>query len=127
MIHKRALDGWDKVFSAWDDLGDGASEQDRIAAARKIQSELEEGEKLGDMTLFERLASDDARCVWMSADGEATPQILQDYSASQVARHNQQRFKVPAYRHPDPLRNPIYVDFGNSQWSISYSALNAAQ
>ena len=27
----------------------------------------------------------------------------------------------------DPLRNPIYVDFGNSRWSISYSALKAAK
>ena len=34
---------------------------------------------------------------------------------------------MPAYRHPDPLRNPIYVDFGNSRWSISYAALKAAQ
>jgi hypothetical protein len=127
VIHKRALDGWDKVVRAWDELGDQASQQDRVAAARQMQSEMEEGEKLGDVTLFERLAGDDARGVWTTDDGKAISQILKDYSAAQVARHNQQRFKVPAYRHPDPLRNPIYVDFGNSRWSISYSALKAAQ
>jgi len=127
VIHKRALDGWEKVVRAWEELGDQGLHQVRIAAARQMQADMEEGEKLGDMTLFERLASDDARCVWQNKDRKADSQILKDYSAMQVARHNQQRFKVPAYRHPDPLRNPIYVDFGNSRWSISYSALKAAQ
>jgi IS605 OrfB family transposase len=127
VIHKRALDGWEKLVRVWEELGENATPQERITAARQMQADMEEGEKLGDMTLFERLASQDARCVWQAMDGRAAPQILKDYSAAQVARHNQQRFKVPAYRHPDPLRNPIYVDFGNSRWSISYSALKASQ
>src|SRR5690606_14353145 len=87
----------------------------------------EENEKLGDMTLFERLAEEEARVVWQNENGKADASILKGYSAKTVAIHNSKRFKVPAYRHPDPLRNPIYVDFGNSRWSIEYSALKEAQ
>jgi hypothetical protein len=38
-----------------------------------------------------------------------------------------QRFKVPAYRHPDPLRHPVFGDFGNSRWKIEYGIHEAAK
>ncbi len=126
VIHRKALDGWGKVVDAWDRLDDDASELDRVAAARDVQANMENNEKLGDMTLFSQLASDDAQCVWRDTNGDGDPSILKNYSAAQVARHKQQRFKVPAFRHPDPLRHPIYVDFGNSRWTISYQALAAS-
>ena len=86
VIQKRALDGWDKVVRAWEELDDEASQQDRIDAARQVQSEMKDNEKLGDMTLFARLAADEARCVWQSEDGIAGSAILRDYSAAAVAK-----------------------------------------
>lgn len=127
VIRKSALDGWDRVVHAWSRLDKNATAADRIRAAHDIQSNLDDNEKFGDATLFERLADEDAIGVWQDDKGKANAQILKDYSAAQTAKHNQKRFKVPAYRHPDPLRNPIYVDFGNSRWSIEYSALKEAQ
>ena len=126
VIQRRAIDGWKKVVQSWAALPEDATETSRVQAARDVQSNLEENEKFGDNTLFERLATDDAKCVWLNENGRANADLLEDYSAATVAANNQRRFKVPAYRHPDPLRNPIYVDFGNSRWGIAYSALSAA-
>src|SRR5690606_36355727 len=137
LIRKRAIDGWDKVVSAWAALGPRATRLQRIEAARDLQTNLDENEKFGDIQLFAGagdeeeahprpcLADDDAICVWQTPDGRAEAEILKNYVAATVARHNQARFKVPAFRHPDPLRNPIYVDYGNSCWGISYSALKS--
>lgn len=139
LIRKRAIDGWDKVVSAWAALGPKATRLQRIEAARDLQTNLDENEKFGDIQLFAGagdeeeahprpcLADDDAICVWQTPDGRAEAEILKNYVAATVARHNQARFKVPAFRHPDPLRNPIYVDYGNSRWGISYSALKSTQ
>lgn len=138
IIRKRAIDGWEKVVNAWAALPDNATRRDRIEAARDVQANLDENEKFGDIQLFAGfgddddespepcLADDDALCVWRHPDGRVDADILKNYVAATVAEHDQRRFKVPAYRHPDPLRNPIYVDYGNSRWSISYSALKAA-
>ena len=127
LIRRRALDAWDRIVQAWNNLADAASAGDRIAAARAVEAGLDDNEKFGDIQLFESLAVDEARCVWQSPDGSPDPDILKNYSAATVAEHNQRRFKVPAYRHPDPLRHPVFVDFGNSRWGIQYSALKAAQ
>lgn len=115
-LRKRALGGWSEVVAAW--AACEASE-DRIAAARELQADME---KPGDMQLFEALAADDATCVWRSADGKPDPSILSDYVRAAVADQNAVRFKVPAYRHPDPLRSPSFIGFGASQWTIAYSA-----
>jgi IS605 OrfB family transposase len=115
-LRKRALGGWSEVVSAW--TGCETSE-DRITAVRELQADLE---KPGDMQLFEAMAADGAACVWRSEDGKADPSILTDYVRAAVADQNAVRFKVPAYRHPDPLRSPSFIGFGNSQWSITYSA-----
>lgn len=127
IIRKGALDGWGRVVEAWDELPASASKEDRIQAARGVQRDLDDDEKWGDSQLFERLAHDDATCVWRDEAGAARPDILKTYSEATVAAYNQRRFKVPAYRHPDPLRNPVFVDFGNSRWDISFSALKAVQ
>jgi IS605 OrfB family transposase len=115
-LRKRALGGWSEVLSAWTAC---ETSEDRITAVRELQADLE---KPGDMQLFESLAADDATCVWRSEDGEVDPFILADYVRAAVADQNAVRFKVPAYRHPDPLRSPSFIGFGNSQWSIKYSA-----
>ena len=115
-LRKRALGGWSEVVAAWAGCNTSA---DRIAAVRELQADME---KPGDMQLFEALAADDATCVWRSEDGKRDPSILTDYMRAEVADQNAVRFKVPAYRHPDPLRSPSFIGFGNSQWSITYSA-----
>lgn len=114
-IRKNAIDGWENVLRKWN-LASVDSAEKRVATVRDLQDELE---KFGDARLFEDLATGEAQCVWR--DGA---DILKGYVAARVAEYNQQRFKVPAYRHPDPLRNPIYTDYGKSRWGISYSAHN---
>jgi IS605 OrfB family transposase len=139
LIRKRAIDGWRKVIQAWADLGLSSTRQQRIDAARDVQANLDDNEKFGDIQLFAgfgddeadtphpSLADDDACCIWRGTDGKPVPEILKNYVDATTAESDQRRFKVPAYRHPDPLRHPVFVDFGNSQWSITYSALNAFQ
>ena len=120
-LRKRALGGWADVVAAWSRC---ETSEDRIAAVRELQADWE---KAGDVQLFEALAADDAICVWQSANGKAAASILPDYVRAAVADQNAIRFKVPAYRHPDPLRSPTFVGFGNSQWSIAYSAQGEAR
>ena len=139
LIRRRAIDGWERVVKAWAQLGDEATRQQRIDAAREIQSNLDDNEKFGDIQLFAGFGDDDADeprpcladeaavVVWLTEAGKPDPDILENYSAATVAAHNRRRFKVPAYRHPDPLRHPVFVDYGNSRWGISYSALRESQ
>lgn len=138
-IRKRAIDGWEKIVRVWDDLGSDSTRRERIEAARNVQANLENDEKFGDIQLFAGfgdeeedeprpcLADDEAACVWRDEKGCPEAGILKDYVAATQAKYNERRFKVPAYRHPDPLRHPVYVDFGNSRWGITYSVLKAAQ
>lgn len=89
------------------------------------EAENEDG-KPGDIQLFEALAADDAECVWR-LDGKADSQSLKDYVFGHDARDKMRRFKVPAFRHPDPLRHPVFGDFGNSRWAIEYAVHQAAK
>ncbi|MGI8980463.1 MAG: type V CRISPR-associated protein Cas12b [Pirellulaceae bacterium] len=137
IIRRRATDGWDEVVVRWT-KDECKTRKDRILAARDVQAEWPEDKKFGDIQLFAGfgdeddddphacLADDDASCVWQSAEGPDAG-ILKAYVAAREAAANQQRFKVPAYRHPDPLEHPVYADFGNSRWNIEYSALKAFQ
>ncbi|MBX3410421.1 MAG: type V CRISPR-associated protein Cas12b [Phycisphaeraceae bacterium] len=117
LIRKRAITGWKDVVTGW---GRAAckSVDDRVAAMRALQDELE---KFGDHTLFERVAADEAKIVWQRPDGTPDHTILTRYVDGTVALANQQRFKVPAYRHPDPLRAPVFGEFGNSRWGIDFA------
>jgi hypothetical protein len=136
LIRRNALDGWKEVVKAWKKCKD---RKGRIMAARAVQREWPESKKFGDIQLFSglgdgdadqppmSLADDDAACVWHNENGKADDGLLSKYVAARIAEHDQRRFKVPAYRHPDPLRHPVWVDFGKSRWDISYAALDAAQ
>ncbi|MEW5945436.1 MAG: type V CRISPR-associated protein Cas12b [bacterium] len=119
VIRKRAIGGWKEVVEAWS-KSDCKTEEDRIAAARSLQ-DAGEIEKFGDIQLFEALAGDDAKCVWL-INNRPDPQPLIDYAAATEAKAKQQRFKVPAYRHPDPLLHPVFCDFGNSRWKVKFKA-----
>jgi len=123
-IRRRAIEGWDEVVKQWKRTVCKTVE-DRIVATRELQADPEI-EKFGDIQLFEALAVEDAECVWRTG-GKADPQALRDYVLSRDARFKQMRFKVPAYRHPDPLRHPVFGDFGNSRWEIEYGAHEAAK
>ena len=115
-IRKRAKEGWKEVVVAWSGK-ECRTEKDRIEAAREVQADVE---KFGDIQLFEAVAVEDAVCVWKQ-NGEASPVFLSDYVVARDAEAKQLRFKVPAYRHPDPLRHPIFCDFGNSRWEIKFN------
>jgi hypothetical protein len=121
-IHRRAVEGWVELVSAWSKEPCNTS-ADRIAVARALQEDPEI-DKFGDIQLFEALAEDDALCVWHK-DGDTAkpsdPQPLIDYALATEAEFKKRNFKVPAYRHPDPLLHPIFCNFGNSRWKIIFN------
>jgi IS605 OrfB family transposase len=121
-IRRRAVDGWKEVVKAWS-KADCKTEDDRLASARTLQDNPEI-DKFGDIQLFEALASDDAKCVWQ-INGKSDPQPLLDYVAAKDAEDKKQRFKVPAYCHPDTLLHPVFCDFGNSRWDIIFNVHEA--
>ncbi|HRQ72818.1 MAG TPA: type V CRISPR-associated protein Cas12b [Phycisphaerales bacterium] len=123
-IRRRAIEGWDKVVERWSARGCDTAD-DRIKAARGLQDDPEI-DKFGDIQLFEALAADDAEIVWQRG-GKPDAAALKDYVLGHDARFRQQHYKVPAYRHPDPLRHPVFGDFGNSRWDIAYAAHEAAK
>ena len=122
-IRKRALGGWKEIVIRWN-RADCKTFDNRKDAAREIQDDPDI-EKFGDIQLFEAIAADETLCVW-KPDGNASTQPLTDYSAATDALAKQQRFKVPAYRHPDSLLHPIFCDFGNSRWEIKFAVHEAA-
>lgn len=122
IIRKGAISGWEKIIKKWQECTDEVS---RIEAAKILQDD-DTIEKFGDINFFIALASEEARCVW-EKDGKITADVLKNYVDATVAQHDRQRFKVPAYRHPDPLKHPVFVEFGNSRWSVRYEAHQAVQ
>lgn len=122
-IRRRATGGWKELVAKWNSLSCKTPE-DRVAAARELQADPDI-DKFGDIQLFEALADDDAVSVWRG-NGEASPQPLIDYATATDALAKQNRFKVPAYRHPDPLSHPVFCDFGNSRWEIRFAVHDAA-
>lgn len=122
-IRRRAIGGWKEVIARWSSPRCNTSE-DRVSAARGVQADPDI-DKFGDVQLFEALAADNAFAVWR-VNGEATPQPLIDYAIATEALAKQKRFKVPAYRHPDPLSHPVFCDFGNSRWEIRFAVHDAA-
>lgn len=120
-IRKRAVDAWEQVVERWS-RNDCKTPDDRIAIARALQEDIE---KFGDIQLFESLAADDAECVWKPS-GTPSAQPLKDFVFATDATAKKLRFKVPAYRHPDPLRHPVFTDFGNSRCDIEFSAHRAS-
>lgn len=123
-IRKRAISGWDKLVIKWSSKS-CITKEDRVKAVRELQADPEI-DKPGDFQLFAGdgenefgLAGDDAMCVWQS-NGKVDPEILKKYVAATEAQALRQRFKVPAYRHPDALSHPVFCDFGNSRWEIRF-------
>jgi len=116
LIRRNALDGWKEVCQAWVNLGQEATAEKRIKAARDLQEEVD---KFGDIQLFEALAEHPD--LW-SRDGAAKPELLTREVDRRIADNDRTRFKVPAYRHPDALLNPVFCDYGKSRWKIWYSA-----
>ncbi len=125
-IRPRAVDGWREVVDVWS-KPDCKTEEDRIAAARMLQDNPNI-QKFGDIQLFEALAAEDALCIWhRDGDLEKEPdhKLLLDYVDARDAEFKKQQFKVPAYRHPDPLLHPVFCDFGESRWKIDFSVHRA--
>ncbi|HOD96142.1 MAG TPA: type V CRISPR-associated protein Cas12b [Candidatus Hydrogenedentes bacterium] len=120
-IRRKAIEGWKEVVASWG-RSSCITAEDRVAAARALQDDPEI-DKFGDIQLFEILAQDEALCVWHK-DGDVAKspdaQMLIDYVLASDAESKKRRFKVPAYRHPDALLHPIFCDFGNSRWDITY-------
>jgi len=118
-IRPRAIQGWDVIVQRWFQE-DCITEQDRIDVARVIQADWDDEKKFGDIQLFEALASEEATLVWKVGE-KPDPSLLLAYVVARDAEARQIRFKVPAYRHPDPLSHPVFCDFGNSRWSLKFA------
>lgn len=127
-IRRRALSGWKQVVAKWNSIRGATAEErvkNRVDAVHEIQAEMQANdEKFGEEWLFKALAVESAHLVW-NVDGEGNPQPLLDYAAAREAEVNKKRFKVPAFRHPDPLLHPVFCDFGESRWTIKFSAHQA--
>jgi len=111
-IRPKAIDCWADVLKAWKKNKAKTVEQ-RVEIVREVQAE---SDNFGDARLFEALADDSGGCVWAKYDDK----ILKNYVSGMDARRKQRHFKVPAYRHPDPLRHPVFVDFGKSRFSVAF-------
>ena len=112
VINRRAVSGWREVLKAWSKCSDS---DERILRLKELQSS-NKIEKFGDINLFEALAADSAQVVFP----EFKPDLLLNYVEGTYAIRRQKQFKVPSYRHPDPLLHPVFVDYGDSRWKISY-------
>jgi len=126
-IGTRALGGWEEVVAAWSE-DTCRTPEDRISAVRKLQGNLVI-EKFGDAQLFEALADDDALRVWHrdgNPNGEPDPHPLIDYAIASKAENKMRHYKVPMYRHPDPLYHPVFCDFGQSRMQIKYNIQKGA-
>ncbi len=108
LIGQRAIKGWKEIVKVWKKC---KSTEERVAAVRELQDALDD---FGDARLFEDLAGEEAACV---REDEG---ILRDYVAATLAAHDQRRFKVPVYRHPDAFDHPVFVDFGKSRIGVNY-------
>ena len=124
-IRPKALGGWKKIVVKWNQ-NTCKTYDDRIEAAKILQADPTI-DKFGDIGLFEALAEDKAQCVWRK-DKDVSSEIdwLEDYVEVTEAEFKKRHFKVPAYRHPDMFRHPIFCDFGTSRWGIDFSILEAA-
>ena len=120
-IRPQAVSGWTEVVKAWADDECKTAEQ-RIEKVRLVQAQSEE--KFGDATLFMALADDSAIPVWKAADGQPDPEILASYVVGEEAAFKRQHFKAPAYRHPDPLLHPVFVEYGTSRMHVEFCARN---
>lgn len=120
-ISPNAISGWSNVVDAWSQLN-VATEEARQEKVKELQSHPDI-KKFGDINLFLSLAADEALCVWQEA-GNPTAKILQTYVKAQDAERKKRHYKVPAFCHPDPLRHPVFCDFGKSRPSIRFALLN---
>lgn len=118
LINERAISSWELVVNEWSNI-DCKTESDRLSAAKKLQNEIEGDKKFGDINLFSDLSTDEAKCVWFE-NGNSNINILKNYVEGTNALSDKKRYKVPAYRHPDPLLHPVFCDFGDSRWNIFY-------
>jgi len=118
IIRRRALSGWKEVVRAWS-LPECRTMEDRISAVHALQDDPEI-KKFGDVQLFEKLATDEAKITWI-VDGKANDELLIQYAAAREAEYDRRRFKVPAFNHPHPLKHPVFCDFGESRWSLAFA------
>jgi hypothetical protein len=113
-ITRAALSDHEEVFKKWSRKS-VKTEAQRIEILNEIQ---DESDKFGDARFFRALAAEDAVHVWKDDKGKQLLHFVRAREAEEKIRH----YKVPSYRHPDPLRNPVFSEFGNSKAEISFAA-----
>jgi IS605 OrfB family transposase len=125
VIRPRSIQGWEEIVKVWS-KPECQAEEDRIKAVRQVQSELDEDKKFGEGKLFESLAVDSAVCIW-KFNGKPDTSILNHYVDARWARLKKRNYKVPAYRHPDEYKHPVFCDFGDSRWGIKFDIQKRVQ
>ncbi len=117
-ISLRAISCWKQILEEW-------QKNDSPKALREKVKEVQaEEEKFGDARLFEDLADDNARSVWLLPDGNKTPDILNWWCEYRTAEIDESRFKIPCYCHPHPFKHPVYVEYGKSNPKVIFAMKN---
>jgi hypothetical protein len=114
-IRRGALGGrgegaWRAVVGAWTPLT-GATPEARKAKAREVQADFED-EKFGDIQLFEALAEDEYKAVWIH-EGRPTAEPLVAYVLSRDAEAGERAERCP------PTATPTLCAIPSSRSSAS--------
>lgn len=104
VISQKSIVGWNRVRETWKYA---TSEENRKEKAKRLL--FEGGGDFGDIGLYLALADKLAESIRVEEN------LLPDYVKGTTAARSRQRFKVPAFRHADPLGHPVFVDFGTSR------------
>ncbi|MBX3394359.1 MAG: type V CRISPR-associated protein Cas12b [Phycisphaerae bacterium] len=105
-ITRRMIGECDAVFKAWRGT-ETADEREKATAS--VQSKVE---KFGDARFYADLSEDPAAAViWQHEQG---PELLKQWIKLRQAQHDQRRFKIPRFCHPDPFHHPTWCEFGGS-------------
>lgn len=118
VISNSAIKGWDDIVKSWQETK-GNSEQDELRRKDLARQAQESAEKFGDINLFLRMAENDYLSVWL-ADNKPDPEILKQFAKLEQSTYNSRRFKVPSYRHPDPISHPVFCQFGSSKPAVNF-------
>jgi IS605 OrfB family transposase len=112
-IRLRGIGGWQDVCDAWDGCTTVA---ERMEALKSVQrGYVTDREHFGDVALFTAIASDEGAPV------REQPESLGAYVELADARRKVAAWKAPMLRHIDPWLSPVWVEYGNGRWPISYT------
>ncbi|MBX3322997.1 MAG: type V CRISPR-associated protein Cas12b [Phycisphaeraceae bacterium] len=105
-ITRRMIGECEAVFKAWQGI---ESPEDRERETASVQSKAE---KFGDALFYADLSGDlAAEVIWKNERGA---ELLKQWVKWRQAQHDQRRFKIPRFCHPDAFHHPTWCEFGGT-------------